>query len=673
MGKIDVSIIKTFAKGKLKLSGVLNSVSASYWISLCLSVAKHPHSTLRHLYYRLLPMAIETNITGASRHLPQTQACPECKTELGAANDVYSRIAVCDHCGYHFVWSASHRVEHLADPGSFRPIGRRIQPLDFLGFVDEHPYATKLISGQKQTGLSDAILTGRCHIGGTEAVLAVLDFHFMGGSMGSVVGEQITFAFEYATRHHLPVVTVVSSGGARLQEGIISLMQMPKTAAAVQRFHASGLLYLSILASPTTGGVFASFASLGDVILAEPKAIVGFAGPRVAEQVTGHKLPAGSHRAEMLLTSGQLDAITARDNLPHVVATLLKATVVHARQRRSHSKHTNELPLVPAHVPRNAAWESVNLARHPDRPTARDYIRHLSPNFLELQGDRCYGDDPTVVAGLGDIDGRTVIFIGQERRHDARDSHIGEIQTRPRPEGYRKAIRMMGLAAQLHCPLVTFVDTAGADPGDESERHGIAWSLAHCLSVMSNLPVPIVTAIIGEGASGGAVAFAVADHILMLQNAIYEVIAPEGAATILYRDAQKARQVAEQLKLTASDCLQLGVVDAIIPEPLSGAHTDPPMVMQALQQHLLHAVAELEQVPVKQLLARRYRKFRRYGRFQRRRYLLARATVTAIGQGPVGVLVAARLHQIKDRFSIAIISRLSAALGTAFERRWHHA
>src|SRR5450755_3414341 len=168
---------------------------------------------------------------------------------FGAANELYSRIAVCDHCGYHFVWSAFKRVEHLADAGSFKLIGRDIQPMDFLGFADVHPYATKLISSQKQTGLSDAILTGRCRIGGTETVLAVLDFHFMGGSMGSVVGEHITGAFEYATRHHLSVVTVVNSGGARMQEGIISLMQMPKTAAAVQRFHASGLLYLSILAS----------------------------------------------------------------------------------------------------------------------------------------------------------------------------------------------------------------------------------------------------------------------------------------------------------------------------------------------------------------------------------------------------------------------------------------
>ena len=626
----------TLAQGKLILSSMLSALSVA---------------GLRQLYQGLLLLTGRPKITAATGLLPPFQRCPACKAELGAADELYHSIAVCDHCGYHFVWSASDRIRHLVDPGTFRPIGRPLQSVDFLGFVDENPYAMRLISGQKLTGLSDAILTGRCRIAGTEAVLAVLDFHFMGGSMGSVVGEQITNAFEYATRHRLPVVTVVTTGGARMQEGIISLMQMPKTAAAVQRFHASGLLYLSILASPTTGGVFASFASLGDVILAEPNAVVGFAGPRVTEQVTGQRLSAGSHRAETLLTSGQLDAIVARHDLPHVVATVLKATVVRACIE---SVLADELPLVSTHMPRNAAWECVNLARHPDRPTARDYIRYLSPNFLELQGDRCFGDDPTVIAGLGNIAGRAVIFVGQERIHGAHDNHAGEVRARPRPEGYRKAIRMMDLAAQLRCPLVTFVDTSGADPGDESERHGIAWSLAHCLSTMSSLPVPVVTAIIGEGASGGAVAFAVADHILMLQNAIYEVISPEGAATILYRDVQRARQVAEQLKLTAFDCRQLGIVDVIVPEPLAGAHTDPTVVMRALRQHVLYALAELDQVPAKQLLARRYRKFRRYGQFQRRQYLLVRASLSVARQGQ------RLLHQRKGWLSRRVLSRVSA-------------
>ncbi len=264
------------------------------------------------LYDGLFALVRRANDSSAANAVVQPEQCPACKATLDATNELYRTIAVCDHCGNHFPMLALQRVQHLADEGSFKPIGHGILPLDFLGFGDEQSYASKLLAEQKKTGLSDAVLVGRCRIGGTETVLAVLDFHFMGGSMGSVVGEQITFAFEYATRHHLPVVTVVNSGGARMQEGIISLMQMPKTAAAFEHFHTAGHLYLSVLASPTTGGVFASFASLGDVLLAEPNAVIGFAGPRVAELVTGRRLLPGSHRAEMMLSSGQLDTITAR-------------------------------------------------------------------------------------------------------------------------------------------------------------------------------------------------------------------------------------------------------------------------------------------------------------------------------------------------------------------------
>ncbi len=280
-----------------------------------------------------------------------------------------------------------------------------------------------------------------------------------------------------------------------------------------------------------------------------------------------------------------------------------------------------------------------------------------------------------------------MVFIGQMRYHMVEIQQTEEIQTRIQPEGFRKAMRMMNLAAQLHCPLVTFIDTSGADPGDESERHGLAWSLAHCLSLMSSLPTPIVTAIIGEGASGGAVAFAVADHIMMLQNAIYEVIAPEGAATILYRDARKAMQVAEQLKLTAADCLRLGVVDTIVPEPKAGAHTDPLVVMQALERQLLHVLPELEQLPTRHLLARRYRKFRRIGRFQRTPHMLLRNSVATVRQGqlvwrflrnwfPLTHIVGGSMTMISEASTQAqaLTLRQTRAVKMVLEGRWwHHA
>jgi len=545
--------------------------------------------------------------------------CPACHTTLDATNETYHRFAVCDRCGHHFVWSAKARIKEFADPDTFHRIGRTLRAVDHLKFVDELPYPARLKSERAKTGLSDAVIIGRCRVGQVETVLAVLDFHFMGGSMGSVVGEQITRAFEYALHHRLPMVTVVNSGGARMQEGTLSLMQMPKTASAARRFHAAGLFYCSVLASPTTGGVWASFANLGDVILAEPKAIISFAGPRVAEQALGQRLPDGANRAEMLLAAGMIDAIVKREDLPRVVGSLLQAT------QRPQPDHRKRRPI-PLHrptptaqaalpEPRNSAWESVQVARHPDRPTAQDYIAFLSPTFLELHGDRCYGDDPTMLTGLGKIDGRDVMLIGEQRRTEELDGQPRSL--RPKPEGYRKAIRMMELARQLGCPVVTFIDTVGADPSLDSERHGMAWSLAHCLATMSDLPVPIITAIIGEGASGGAVVLALADQVMMLQQAIYEVIAPESAATILYRDVERTEQIAVQLKLTAADCLTLGIVDMIIPEPMAGAHTDPIPVMTALQTHVIAALAALEHLPVRQLLQRRYRKFRGMGRAPR--------------------------------------------------------
>ncbi len=587
-------------------------------------------TSLQWLTTHLLPKAIAASQPSsvAAAAIP---TCPECKAALEDADGLYARYAICAHCGHHLSTTARARIAQLADVATFKPIGQAIQSTDVIGFVDDQPYALKIQREQQKIGLLDAIVIGRCRIQHIEAVLAVLDFHFMGGSMGSVVGEQIAYAFEYALQHRLPVVTVVNSGGARMQEGTLSLMQMPKTAAAVRRFHNAGLFYCSVLASPTTGGVFASFANLGDILLAEPRATIGFAGPRVAEQVLKQRLPEGSHRAESLLAAGMIDAIVPRDALPGVLGMLLQATMP--------VKHARHLPRARSHamaeVREHTAWESVQLARHPDRPTALDYIHALSPRFFTLSGDRCYGDDPTIVAGLGTIAGtsgandRVVMFIGEQRRYPEDNARI--VPQKPKPEGYRKALRVMRLAAQLGCPLITFIDTIGADPSAESERHGLAWSMAQCLAEMSDLPIPIITAVIGEGASGGAVVLAVADHILMLQEAIYEVIAPEGAATIIYRDASRAEEIAEKLKLTAADCLRLGIVDTVIPEPVAGAHTDPAVMFHRMRQELHTALGELDGFSTKQLLARRYRKFRHQGRFTRQRLLNGRQSARFAG------------------------------------------
>jgi acetyl-CoA carboxylase carboxyl transferase alpha subunit len=259
------------------------------------------------------------------------------------------------------------------------------------------------------------------------------------------------------------------------------------------------------------------------------------------------------------------------------------------------------------------AWQQVELARHAGRPTARYYISRITSHFLELHGDRWGGDDPAIIGGLAEIDGKTVVIDAQERGGTAAEkeaSHRGMAY----PEGYRKALRLMQLAAKFRIPVVTLIDCPSAQSSYDSEHRGIANALARNLAGMSSLPTPIVAAIIGEGGSGGALALGVADRILMLEHAIYSVISPEGAAAILFRDAGQAESVSEVLKLTAHDLHSFGIIDIVVPEPEGGAHLDPGATAAALKSHILAALREIGKVPSRRLLADRYKKFRHIGR-----------------------------------------------------------
>jgi len=536
--------------------------------------------------------------------------CPRCHGAL-EGTEAYERLRVCPHCRYHFPLGARERIALLADPGSFRETHAELVSVDPLGFRDRVPYRDRLAEAQRRTGLAEAVVTGTLRLGGRAAVIAVLDFEFLGGSMGSVVGEKVALAFEQAVRQRLPVITVVGSGGARMQEGILALMQMAKTAAAVQRLHAARLPYISVLTHPTTGGVFASFASLGDVHLAEPGALIGFAGPRVLEQTQSAPGERRSHTAEFLLAHGMIDAVVDRARLREVLAALLGYLSPEYRLQRDRG---GEHEIVPAR-PAASAWETVQLARHAARPTALDYIRRLLPDFLELHGDRLYGDDPAIVIGLGELAGQPVAAIGQERDPDDPQRRGG----RALPEGYRKAERMMRLAAKFRLPLITFIDTPGAEAGEEAEARGQAAALASCLARMASLPVPTVAVVIGEGGSGGALALGVADRVLMQEHAIYSVISPEGASAILFRDAAQAAGLAPSLRLTAPDLRELGVIDAVVPEPAGGAHTDPDAAARYLKDAILHELVRLQEIPPARLVRARYRRYRGIGVYTSRR------------------------------------------------------
>lgn len=540
-----------------------------------------------------------------------TVKCTHCGGEH-APKVLEESLYVCPACDTHLHMPARARIASLADPRSFKELDRGLVSVDPLRFTDQRSYRERLADARRRTGLREAVVIGAARIDGRRAMVIVFDFEFMGGTMGSVVGEKIADAFEFAMKRRLPVVSVVASGGARMQEGMLSLMQMAKTAAARAAHDDAGLAYVSVLANPTFGGVAASFASLGDVIIAEPGALIGFVGPRVIGMTLGETMPPDSHRAETLFRSGMVDLIVPRQNLRAAIAYLVGHLGEGAARRPRGAASRASFRLRPEET-QPAPWQTVQLARHPGRPTSVDYIGRLFTRFVELHGDRHYGDDPAIICGLGDFEDQTVVVIAQERGR-TEEEHAFRRLGMPYPEGYRKALRVMQLAAKFHLPVVTLIDTPGAHPGYQAEQRGIAQALAMNLAAMSVIPTPIVCVVIGEGGSGGALSLGLGDRVLMLEHAIYSVISPEGAAAILWRDASKAEQVAEALKITADDLLRLGIIDGIVPEPSGGAHLDHDLAVHRLRDALVSALRDLRGTAPAALLRRRYQRYRHIGR-----------------------------------------------------------
>lgn len=536
------------------------------------------------------------------------QTCLVCGARL-EESELYSQYRVCPVCRFHYSMTARERINSLADPGTFREINRSIVSLDPLSFSSRVPYKQRLFQDQRRTGLTEAVVTGTCAIGGSQAMLIVLDFGFMGGSMGCVVGEKVALALEQAAKQKLPAVAVVTSGGARIQEGVLSLMQMAKTCLAASQLNDRGLPFITVLANPATGQAYASFANLADIILAEPGAIVGFSALRDIQEVSGDPLPRGSHTSESHLQHGMLDAVVDRTRVRDTLAILLDLLGPQYRltPRRRAQKQQLE---VQRQDPQ--AWDSVKLARHESRPTATDYISRILANFVELHGDRCYGDDPSIVCGFGQLGGQTVMVIGQERgRGKDSEFRTGMVT----PEGLRKAQRAFHLAAKFDIPLITLIDTPGSYPGLDAEERGLGNALATTMSLMARNPVPSIAVIIGEGGSEGALALAVADRVVMLENAILSVISPEDAAGIIYQDEAKADKAAELLKLTSQDCKELGIVDLVIPEPPGGAHLNPEEAARQLRRVLLQELAVLQATYKRKMLRDRYAKFRNIGEY----------------------------------------------------------
>lgn len=530
--------------------------------------------------------------------------CNKCGAAI-LTEEVKSAGYICPKCQGYFRVHAYERIRMTVDEDSFEEWEKDMEfvnPLEFKG------YEEKVKSLKEKTGLSEAVVTGKASIEGNPAVIAVCDGRFLMASMGQVVGEKITRAVERATKEQLPVIIFACSGGARMQEGIVSLMQMAKTAAALKQHSDAGLLYVSVLTDPTTGGVTASFAMLGDVILAEPKALIGFAGPRVIEQTIGEKLPKGFQRSEFLLEHGFIDRIVERKEMRTVLANILQ---MHQNFKGS----VTQSPIQTVEKERQSvqekdAWERVTISRKNDRPVGQDYIRTLFSDFLEFHGDRCYGDDPAIIGGIARFAGIPVTVIAQVKGKSTKENvahHFGM----PSPEGYRKALRLMKQAEKFKRPILLFVDTPGAFCGIEAEERGQGEAIARNLFAMSSMKVPILSVVIGEGGSGGALALAVADEVWMLENAIYSVLSPEGFASILWKDSKRASEAAAVMKLTAADLKKLGVIEAVIAEPEVYTEETMQSVVFVLQKKITEFLDTHCNFSPEELAAQRYERFRK--------------------------------------------------------------
>ena len=540
--------------------------------------------------------------------------CPKCK-KVYTGKEALGQLYICPECGKYMPIGAKERLVMLLDEGSFDPWYEDVLTGNPLDTAD---YEEKIQSIQKKSGCSEAVTIGRGKIAGHETVIGVCDPNFMMGSMGQAMGERITSAFEKATRLKLPVILFCCSGGARMQEGIISLMQMEKTSAAVKLHSDAGLFYCSVLTDPTMGGVTASFSTLADVILAEPQARIGFAGPRVIQQTIGTVLPQGFQTAEFQMEHGFVDRLVERKNLRNELHYLLYAHRLPNKNRLrlrtgvpvlKHRLDSESVELMNRHD--KTPWDKVKMCRSGERAAATDYIIRIFKDFREMHGDRYFGDDQALVGGIAFL-GETPVTIIADLRGKSFEERFRRNFGMPKPEGYRKAIRLMKQAEKFHRPVISFINTSGAFCGIDAEERGQGQAIAQSIMEMSMLKTPTLSILIGEGGSGGALAAAVGNEVWMLEHSTYAILSPEGYSAILWKTEGKAEEAAAVMKITAQDLAELGVIDRIIPEFGGATEVTAQKISNVMSKAITDMLKKYEQMTGEEIMADRYARFRKF-------------------------------------------------------------
>jgi acyl-CoA carboxylase subunit beta len=461
-------------------------------------------------------------------------------------------------------------------------------------------YARELADAQRATGRDESVLTGEGRVFGRRVAVVVCEFDFLAGSIGVAAAERITAAVQRATAERLPLLASPSSGGTRMQEGTVAFLQMVKIAAAVRLHRQAHLPYLVYLRNPTTGGVFASWGSLGHVTFAEPGALIGFLGPRVYELLYGESFPSGVQTAENLQRYGVIDAVVALDDLRHTLDRAL--TVIADVPDPPPAPEPPEPPDPVADVP---AWDSVLASRRPDRPGAGHLLRHGATDQVLLSGTG-QGDAATTLLALARFTGQPAVVLGQQRGPGGLENGgVG-------PASLREARRGMALAAELRLPLVLVIDTAGPALSAEAEQGGLAGQIAQCLAELVTLDTPTVSVLLGQGSGGPALAMVPADRVLAALHGWLAPLPPEGASAIVFRDTDHAAELAAAQGIRSADLLRSGIVDAIVPE-YPDAADEPVDFSQRMSAAIAAEVHALRAIPATERIAARLRRYRHIG------------------------------------------------------------
>jgi acetyl-CoA carboxylase carboxyl transferase subunit beta len=482
----------------------------------------------------------------------------------------------------------------ILDDGSFRSWDG--PPLEVAG-TDE--YRAELADATLRTGLDESVLTGEGTVSGRRVAVLACEFDFLAGSIGVAAAERITASVQRATALGLPLIASPSSGGTRMQEGTVAFLQMVKIAAAVELHKKAHLPYLVYLRHPTTGGVFASWGSLGHLTAAEPGALIGFLGPRVYEHLYGEPFPDGVQTAEHLFAHGVIDSVVPLDKLRGVVDRVL--TVVTDPPDPISACPVTVDDTNHAEITEAPAWDSVLASRRADRPGV-DYLLARGATDRVLLSGTGRGESGTTLLALARFGGQPAVVVGQRRV-------IGGLVG---PRALREARRGMALAAGLQLPLVLVIDTAGPALSRQAEEDGLAGEIALCLAELVTLDTPTVSVLLGQGSGGPALAMVPADRVLAAQHGWLAPLPPEGASAIVYRDVDHAPELAAAQGVRSADLRKAGIVDVIVPEEPDAAD-DPAGFTERLSATIAAELHALHTVPAAQRLGVRLQRYRRIG------------------------------------------------------------